>query len=215
MSYDFEYKIDGVKYPVIVEKKNNKNTYIKIKEDMTIYVTTNYLTSKGQIKRLLDSEKVYLNKTLINVRRKYEKDKDFYFLGQKYDIIIVRFDKVEIDDYKIYTPSIESLEKWLKKQMLKIFNERLEYNYNLFEEKIPFPKLKTRKMKTRWGVCNKRDDSITLNSKLIRYSLEEIDYVIIHELSHFVHFDHSKAFWQTVSKYMPNYKNSIKVLKEQ
>ena len=99
--------------------------------------------------------------------------------------------------------------------MLKVFKERLEYNYHLFEEKIPFPKLKTRKMKTRWGVCNKRDDSVTLNSKLIRYNIKEIDYVIIHELSHFVHFDHSREFWNTVEKYMPSYKKSIKVLKEQ
>ncbi len=215
MSYDFEYKINGVKYPVIVEKKNNKNTYIKIKEDMTIYVTTNFLTSKWQIKNMLDSEKSYLEKALENVKRKYEREKDFYYLGEKYDIIIVGFDKVEIDDHKIYTPSNDALEKWVKKQMLTVFKERLEYNYNLFDEDIPFPKLKTRKMKTRWGVCNKRDDSVTLNSKLIRYDINEIDYVIIHELSHFVHFDHSREFWNTVEKYMPNYKRSIKVLKEQ
>lgn len=215
MSYDFEYKINGIKYPVIVEKKNNKNTYIKIKEDMTIYVTTNFLTSKWQIKNMLDSEKKYLEKAIASALRKHEKEKEFYYLGKKYDIIIVSFDKVEIDDNKIYAPSKETLEKWLKKQTLKVFNERLEYNYNLFKEDIPFPKLKMRKMKTRWGVCNKRDNSITLNTKLIRYSLKEIDYVIIHELSHFVHFDHSREFWNTVEKYMPSYKESIKVLKEQ
>ena len=77
-----------------------------------------------------------------------------------------------------------------------------------------YPKLKIRNMKTRWGVCNRRDDSITLNSKLIRYEIHDIDYVIIHELAHLVHFDHSKAFWQTVEKYMPNYKRAIKNLKE-
>ena len=215
MSYEFEYKINKIKYRVVVEKKNNKNTYIKIKEDMTIYVTTNYLTSKWQIKSMLDREKDYLQKALENVKRKYEKEQDFYYLGKKYDIILVPLKKIEKDDDKIYTPSMEVLEKWLKKQMKEIFLERLNYNYNLFEEDIPFPKLKIRKMKTRWGVCNKRDMSITLNSKLIRYNLEEIDYVIIHELSHLVHFDHSREFWNTVEKYMPSYKKSVKVLKEQ
>lgn len=215
MEYDFEYKIDGVKYPVKVVKKNNKNTYIKIKEDMTIYVTTNYLVSKRQIKNMLEEENDYLQKALRNAKRKYEKEGEFYYLGKKYDIIIVQFPKIELDGNKIYTPSMETLEKWLKKEMVRIFSERLEYNYNFFEENIPFPKLKIRKMKTRWGVCNKRDNSVTLNSKLIRYSLEEIDYVIIHELSHFVHFDHSKSFWQTVGKYMPEFKKSVKVLKEQ
>ena len=69
-------------------------------------------------------------------------------------------------------------------------------------------------MKTRWGVNHKLDSSITLNSKLIRYDERVIEYVIIHELSHFVHFDHSKYFWNTVEKYMPDYKKAVKTLKE-
>ena len=141
-------------------------------------------------------------------------DSQFFYLGQKYDIILVPFDKVEIDNDKIFVKDKKMLDKWLKKEMITIFEDRLNYNYNLFEEDIPFPKLKTRSMKTRWGVCNKRDNSITLNSKLIKYSLKEIDYVIVHELSHFVHFDHSREFWDTVEKYMPDYKKSVKVLKE-
>ena len=69
-------------------------------------------------------------------------------------------------------------------------------------------------MKTRWGVCNIRDNSVTLNTKLIEYDIEKLDYVIIHELSHFIHFNHSKAFWNQVSIYTPNYKQIRKDLKE-
>ena len=43
---------------------------------------------------------------------------------------------------------------------------------------------------------------------------DEIDYVIIHELSHLVHFDHSKEFWETVREYMPDYKKAVAILKE-
>ena len=143
-----------------------------------------------------------------------EKDELFYYLGKKYDIILVPFENTEVYDDKIYVKDMKALDKWLKKEMKRIFSERLEYNYDLFDEDIPFPKLKIRSMKTRWGVCNKRDNSITLNSKLIRYSIHEIDYVIIHELSHFVHFDHSKEFWETVRMYMPDYKKSVLILKE-
>ena len=67
-------------------------------------------------------------------------------------------------------------------------------------------------MKTRWGVCNK-NNSITLNSDLIKYGYEQIDYVIIHELSHFIHFNHSKDFWNLVNKYCKNYKEIRKSLK--
>ena len=48
-------------------------------------------------------------------------------------------------------------------------------------------------MKTRWGVCNIKDNSVTLNSKLIEYDIQALDYVIIHELSHFIHFNHSPS----------------------
>lgn len=211
---EFDYKLDGKVYKVLVVKKRNKNTYIKIKDDLTIYVTTNFLTSKSEIKYILRNEEEFLRKALSRTIKKIEKESEFYYLGKKYDIIFVPFEDVEIESNKIYVKDEKKLEKWLKKQIKEIFTERLEYNYNLFEENIPFPKLKIRSMKTRWGVCNKRDDSVTLNSKLIKYSLDEIDYVIVHELSHFVHFDHSKAFWKTVGTYKPDYKKSVRTLKE-
>ena len=214
MEVTFDYKLDGEKYNVLVVKKSNKNTYIKIKDDMTIYVTTNYLTSKREVKVILDNEKDFLRKALSRVKKKLEKEELFYYLGKKYDIIKVPFENIEVSDGKIFVKDEKTLEKWLKKEIKRIFSERLEYNYNLFDEDIPFPKLKIRSMKTRWGVCNKRDNSVTLNSKLIKYSIHEIDYVIIHELSHFVHFDHSREFWETVRIYMPDYKKAVAILKE-
>lgn len=214
MEVTFDYKLDGEKYNVLVVKKSNKNTYIKIKDDMTIYVTTNYLTSKREVKIILDNEKDFLRKALSRVKKKLEKEELFYYLGKKYDIIKVPFENIEVSDGKIFVKDEKTLEKWLKKEIKRIFSERLEYNYNLFDEDIPFPKLKIRSMKTRWGVCNKRDNSVTLNSKLIKYSIHEIDYVIIHELSHFVHFDHSREFWETVRIYMPDYKKAVAILKE-
>lgn len=214
MEVTFDYKLDGEKYNVLVVKKSNKNTYIKIKDDLTIYVTTNYLTSKREVKIILDNEKDFLRKALSRVKKKLEKEELFYYLGKKYDIIKVPFENIEVSDGKIFVKDEKTLEKWLKKEIKRIFSERLEYNYNLFDEDIPFPKLKIRSMKTRWGVCNKRDNSVTLNSKLIKYSIHEIDYVIIHELSHFVHFDHSREFWETVRIYMPDYKKAVAILKE-
>ena len=69
-------------------------------------------------------------------------------------------------------------------------------------------------MTTRWGVCNKKTKTITLNSELIKYSIDKLDYVIIHELSHFIHFNHSKEFWLLVSKYCPRYKEIRKELRD-
>ena len=78
---NFDYKLDGDIYNVLVVKKNNKNSYIKIKDDLTIYVTTNYLTTKGEVKRMLDNEKDFLKRSLSRARKKMEKDELFYYLG--------------------------------------------------------------------------------------------------------------------------------------
>ena len=56
--------------------------------------------------------------------------------------------------------------------------------------------------------------SVTLNSELLKYKLEALDYVIVHELCHIIHFDHSKDFWNLVGKYYPEYKKIRKYLKE-
>ena len=207
------YEVDGQKLEVIIIKKNNKNTYIRIKEDMKIYVTTNYFTTKLQIKKLLNDNYPALVKMLNRVTSIKEKEESFYYLGSKYDVIFMKVDKVEFINHKIYVTNLDMLNKWLKKQTKEIFEEHLNSLYNLFEEDIPYPKLKIRKMKTRWGVCNIRDNSVTLNSELMKYSLDKLDYVIVHELSHFIHFNHSKDFWSLVSKYCQNYKQIRKEMR--
>lgn len=210
-----KYEIDNQIYEVVITKKNNKNTYIRVKNDLKIYVTTNYLTSKYYVKKLLSENENSIKRMLTIQQKKNEKQGKFYYLGKEYDIIIMpTIDNLTFIDDKIRVKSNDQLKRWYKKQMNKIFKEHLDYNYHLFEEKIPYPILKIRTMKTRWGVCNKRDNSVTLNANLLRETVDKLDYVIIHELSHFVHFDHSKEFWNLVGKYCPQYKKIRQEMKE-
>lgn len=210
MKYEFNNEI----YNVVIEKKLNKNTYIRVKEDLTIHVTTNYLITNKQIKKLLDDNTKFLEKSIKRQKEKLEKVNLFYYLGKVYDIIVIRTKDIEFIDNRIYVKSMDYLNKWYRKQMKKLFQERLDYNYTLFEEDISYPNLRIREMKTRWGVCNRSNLTITLNSNLIKYDIEKLDYVIIHELSHLVHFNHSKEFWSLVNKYCPNYKRIRKELRD-
>lgn len=209
-----KYKVNGIECEVIITRKSNKNTYIRIKDDFNIYVTTNYLVTKNKIKDLLDKNYDFLVNNLKRQMELNEKKSNFYIWGNKYDIIFYNNETIEIIGNRIYTKDYKYLDKWLKKQINSVFLERLNYNYNLYEENIPYPSLRIRKMKTRWGVCNKKTNTVTLNSELIKYNIDKLDYVIIHELSHFIYFDHSKNFWKQVEKYTPNYKAIRKELKE-
>jgi len=209
-----KYKIDNIEYEIIIIKKNNKNTYLRVKEDLKIYITTNYFKTKKSIKKLLDENIIQIKKMIETQTKKNIKNNYFNYLGNRYEVFIDDIKEIKFLEDAIFVSSEKYLEKWLKEQIKTIFKKHLDYNYQMFEEKIPYPKLKIRNMKTRWGVCNKRDNSVTLNSKLIEFDLEKLDYVIIHELSHFVHFNHSKQFWHLVSKYQPNYKKIRKEMKD-
>ena len=212
-----EYEIDGNVYQVIIVKKRNKNTYIRVKDDMNIYVTTNYLATKSYIRRLLDENINYLRKMIDGMCKKNEKKQMFFYLGKSYDIIEVStIKKIEIDDINsiIYVKDIKMLNRWLNKNIRELFYNRFINIYNIFEEVNNIPTLNIRKMKSRWGVYNKLRHKVTLNSELIKYNIECLDYVIVHELSHVIHFDHSKDFWNLVSKYCSDYKSIRKQLKE-
>lgn len=208
-------EIDNKIYDVIVTRKNNKNTYIRVKSDLKIYVTTSYFATKGSIIRLLENNKDAISKMIKHQEKQITKADSFFYLGKKYDIIEVsNQDNVEIVNDTIYVKNKKQLDKWYKDETIRIFDERFVYNYNRFIEVNKSPILKIRNMKTRWGVYNRSNHSITLNSKLIEFEEEVIDYVIIHELSHIIHFDHSASFWTLVSKYCPNYKAIRKYMKE-
>ena len=209
------YYLNGIEYKVVIVKKNNKNTYIRITDNLEILVTTNYFTTKNYIKKLLDKNTNSLTKMLSSKQKQIEKRDSFFYLGKSYDIIEVSImDDITIDKNIIYIPNKKKFEKWYKNELRRIFTERLKYNYEKFDEVKVCPTLKIRTMKTRWGVYNRVKHSITLNSRLLEYGYDEIDYVIIHELSHVIHFNHSKDFWNLVSKYCQNYKVIKKRLKE-
>lgn len=210
-----KYSVDNIDYNLVIEKKKNKNLYIRVKDDLTIYVTTNYFTSKNEVVRILDNNLDYLRKIISKRLKEKEKKSYVYYLGERYDLVVCNaFKNIEISLNKIYAKDKKNFDKWYKKEIEILFANRLEKMYNLFEENISFPNLKIRTMKTRWGVCNIKTKTITLNSRLIEYKLDALDYVIIHELCHFIHFNHSKSFWKLVEKYVPNYRIIRDYLKE-
>ena len=207
-----QIKIDDKYYDVEIIKKNNRNTYIRVK-DGKIVVTTNYLTSKSSITKLINDNIGSIIKMLNIDNKKQDKLDNFYYFGKCYDVIY-GFNEIELTDNKIYASSSKELNKYLLKKIKLIYQEHLDYWYSQFEEKIPVPNLKIRKMASRWGVCNIKNHNVTLNYELSKYDITCLDYVIVHELSHFIHHNHSKEFWLLVGKYYPRYKEARKMLKE-
>ena len=77
---------------------------------------------------------------------------------------------------------------------------------------IERPGLYIRNMKSRWGSCNNRQKRVGLNVQLIKADRECIDQVVLHELAHFVHYDHGEGFYALLGKLMPDWKERKKRL---
>ena len=210
-----EVELDGKVFKVFITRKSIKNMYLKVKVD-GIYISCNRLVPKGMILSFIESNMDAILEADKRIQKKEQKKEEFYYLGNRYDVIVLNtVSKIEFIDDKVYVKSLTYLNTFLKNEALRIFNERVKICYSLFEENIPYPKVAIGKMTRKWGYCNKQKKLIKLNFELIKYSVDEIDYVIIHELCHLLEFNHSKAFWRYVKKYKPNYKENQKVLKEE
>lgn len=207
-----EILLNGKTYPLEIIKKNNRNTYIRVKNGIII-ATTNYLCTKKSIINLIKENEQSIIKMIKIDEKKVNKKENFYYFGKKYDIVY-GFSNIEFIEDKIYAKDEKKLTKYINEEIYNIFLERLNYWHQVFEEKIPNPNLKIRKMTTRWGVCNIKNHNVTLNYNLSQYDISCLDYVIVHELSHFIHPNHSKEFWTLVEKYYPKYKECRKKLKE-
>lgn len=207
-------EINNQEYNVIIEKKRTtKNIYIRVKEDLNIYVTANKLTSDARINDVLKKNYNFIKKNIDKIEKRNLKKNDFYYLGQKYDIVNT-FDKdLILDDDKVYFNHDFNLDRWYRKRASVVFKIELDKIYQRFPYKIPYPSLVIREMKTRYGVCNIKLKKITLNLSLIKKDIIYLDYVIIHELSHLIHPNHSRDFWQVVGEVMPDYKKIRKELR--
>ncbi len=201
-------------YDIVIERKNNKRTYIRVKDDLKIHVSTNYFETNFSIKKLIKGNYREICKMIDNAKVKKENNSGFFYLGKKYTIVHIDGADISFSNDIVYIGRDADIDKWYKSKAKDLFLERLNYNYDNFSRKIPYPKLRIRKMTSRWGVCNIMTHIITLNLNLIKRDTKYLDYVIVHELSHLIHGDHSSRFWKLVGENMPDYKKYREEMKE-
>jgi len=88
--------------------------------------------------------------------------------------------------------------------------------YPLISDKIGNkPLIDTRIMKIRWGSCLRAKNTILLNLEIIKAPKYCIDYVVLHELIHFVHKEHNSKFYELLSVLMPDWKKRKALLDEE
>ncbi|MCD8353965.1 MAG: M48 family metallopeptidase [Clostridiales bacterium] len=97
-------------------------------------------------------------------------------------------------------------EKWWRKEARQILEERVMHWYPIVEKYgVAVPRVSIKKMKTLWGSCSVARHVVTFNFYLIKARIPYIDYVVLHELVHFLYPNHSKHFYAFLSNQMPDW----------
>lgn len=111
-------------------------------------------------------------------------------------------------------PALQRTRDYQKKQLMKKAREYLPYRLEFLAQKFGYHYTKCRlsHANTRWGSCTSTG-TISLNIGLMKVPEILRDYVIIHELAHLNHMDHSEAFWAEVGEHDPRYREHRKKLK--
>lgn len=201
--------LNNKEYTYVLNRKKIKNIYFRIKDDLKIHVSLGSLVSVKYIEKLLEDNANEIEK-MYN-KAKVRESKSLIYLG---DQLTYQYEnsKPRIEHNYIYGKSEEECQKYIYSLAPSVFNSRLNQIKHTFID-LPEFTLKIRKMTSRWGVCNKKSMTVTLNLELITKEAHLIDYVIIHELCHFKYMNHSSDYWNYVEKFYPYYKKARKELK--
>ena len=209
-----QIELGGYLIDIEIEYKSNKNLYIRVNDDLKMHVTCNRLYTKNQILDVINKNQKKLIKMYEHKLKEVDNNNFYYLLGDKYTILYDETTKhPSIDGDIIIVKDKKMLDKFTKDKIISVFQERLDKCALTFDS-LPKYTLRVRKMSTRWGVNNRGNNTITLNTELIKKDVTLIDYVCIHELCHFLQANHSPKFWAEVEKRYPYYKQARKMLRE-
>lgn len=182
----------------VIRKFRLKHTYIHVKSDASVEIKTSLTTSTKSIKEFVEKKSSWIRKkqAIFQNRKIIETDK-FYLFGVVHEKI----------DYGIV--SNESLDILYRKKAIETIAPLVHFwseKMQLFPTNIGY-----RKNKTRWGSCNSKN-RLSFNTQLAKMHPDFIEYVVVHELAHIKHKNHSKYFWLEVENFLPNYKNRKKLI---
>lgn len=198
-----------------------KNMYILIRNGKVI-VKVPKAISDNRIRNFINSKEEWINKKLKEFEKKSFKEKSyvsgevFKVLGNDYTLNIEYgdFEKASVNLNNGYINICVSencetvkIKELIEKMYYKIALMIVDKSVNMWKNilKIAPDVVVIKKLKTAWGKCNSKG-KITINPDLMKYDQRVIDYVVLHEFCHLRYMNHSKDFWNMVSKYMPDYK---------
>ena len=215
------------KYPITytLVTKQVKNINMRISSKGEVVVSANLFVPMDKIDDFVSSKVSWIVKHQKSMQERSQKsmidDKHIILFGNSLKIrkTTGKYNHVSYDKDTLYVQCREQadpekvIRQFLDKLCRDVFLDIATLTFrSLSDYHLEFPDVKIRDMKSRWGSCTPAKNSITLNRKLIHYPFEFIEYVVLHEFVHFIQPNHSKAFYNIIENYMPDYKTRMEMV---
>ncbi len=215
-----------------IERKDIKKVRLKVYPNGTVKISLPFCVTDEWISDYLKKKTPWIEKTLQcfseakanEIETSIRSGVSTRLLGRQMRIIVSEgaVSKIEQKGSQIFilSPASEDqailqkqFQRWWQKQSKTYFLTVIDKFYPVVEKHgIVKPALQVRKMKTLWGSSSKKHHKINLNYYLYKAPPPCIDYVVLHELAHFIYPKHNKEFYEFLTVYMPDWKERKRIL---
>ena len=227
----FLVTIKGKDYPVKVSFKKMKQVRLKVFPSGEIRLSVPYDTPEEWMKQYLLDKTAWIEEKLeIFIQTKaIEKEEHFTsgtstrILGRQLTVnvspsnkkqIIVEDGILKVLTFETEQKKIDSqVNNWWQQSSRRYFQGVVKRLYPIIQKhEIEVPKVCVKKMSTLWGSCSRKNSTINLNYYLYKASAPCIEYVILHEMIHFLYPHHNKDFYDLLTVHMPDWQERKKQL---
>lgn len=206
-------------------RQSRKTISLSVTDELEVVVKAPRWVSKKHLDDFVMQHQAWIEKTVKLKQERKQNDfltrKAAFYLGKELPITVrpayYQKEKVLLTDkgFIIITHGDEErqhelLEAFYKKEAKDLLTTLSHFYAQAIG--VKFEKITIRKQKTRWGSCSSRG-TLSYNLKIMCAPKEMIAYVVLHEVMHLKHFNHSKAFWNDIEKMMPDYKERMNYFK--
>ena len=228
-------QVEGVGPVLLRRRAYQRSLSVRMCTNGSVEVRAGRGVSDRRVHQLVVQQASWIAKQRQQVLKQQEWFPPFYWqegvtlplLGVPYSLSFVRVvgqKKVQLQYHQKTGFVISSARAWLPQKIVLtlvqnyyrkaaelLLPKRLSYWVHQTELKPSGLQLRT--MRTQWGSCSSKG-KINLNWKIIAMPEPVIDYILVHELAHIRHHNHSSLFWGKVEKYLPQYKATRQWLKQ-
>ncbi len=216
-----------------LQRKPVKNLNLRIKPDGSVFLSANETVSAASIEEFLHEKTEYILKAIdyyAEIERyapkakQYIDGESFRVLGRDQRLVVIKGKSNSVSSDGVHlTLSVKStddyalkqrtMDRWLQRRCKDTIRELCENAYPKFQKYgVAFPELRYRNMVSRWGSCQPKRGVLTFNYLLIEAPVSCIEYVVVHEFTHFLCPSHSKEFYTLLSTFMPDWQERKQVL---